>query len=81
LESFENYHVEEITITNERIGGRQIKEIPFHKDGELILVRRGQKADIPHGDTYLQINDVVTVMGTEAALQDFREKFRSSLAG
>jgi len=80
LESFENYHVEEITITHERMGGRQIKEIPFHKDGELILIRKGQKADIPHGDTILQVNDVVTVMGTEAALQDFREKFKSSLA-
>ena len=80
VESFENYHVEEITLTNEQMGGRQIKEIPFHKDGELILVRRGQKADIPHGDTYLQINDIITVMGTEAALQDFREKFKSSLA-
>ncbi|MBS3806063.1 MAG: cation:proton antiporter [Bacteroidales bacterium] len=80
VESFENYHVEEITITNERMGGRQIKEIPFHKDGELILVRRGPKANIPHGDTYLHIHDIVTVMGTEAALQDFREKFKSSLA-
>ncbi len=80
VESFENYKLEEITITNPAIQGRQIKELPFHKDGELILIRHQQKASIPHGDTYLHINDIVTVMGTEAALQDFREKFRSSLA-
>ncbi|MBS3771574.1 MAG: TrkA C-terminal domain-containing protein, partial [Bacteroidales bacterium] len=41
---------------------------------------RGHAVEIPHGDTYLQENDIVTVMGTETALQDFREKFRSSLA-
>ena len=80
VETFENYKVEDITITSANLSGMQIKEIPFHKDGELILVRRGHSADIPHGDTYLQQHDIVTVMGTETALQDFREKFRASLA-
>jgi Trk K+ transport system NAD-binding subunit len=80
VETFENYKVEDITITNSDISGTQIKELPFHRDGELILVRRGHAVEIPHGDTYLQENDIVTVMGTETALQDFREKFRSSLA-
>ncbi len=80
VETFENYNVEDITITNPAISGQQIKEVPFHKDGEVILVRKEQKVDIPHGDTYLQLNDIVTVMGTEAALQDFRQKFRASLA-
>jgi len=80
VETFENYKVEDITITNSNISGTQIKEMPFHRDGELILVRRGHAVEIPHGDTYLQENDIVTVMGTETALQDFREKFRSSLA-
>jgi Trk K+ transport system NAD-binding subunit len=80
VETFENYHVEDITITNTAISGQQIKEVPFHKDGEIILVRKEQKVGIPHGDTYLQLNDIVTVMGTEAALQDFRQKFRASLA-
>jgi len=80
VESFENYHLEDITVTNEQVDGLQVKEIPFHKDGELILIRQGQRVEIPHGDTYLRMNDLVTAMGTEAALQDFREKFRSSLA-
>ena len=80
VETFENYKVEDITITNSGISGTQIKELPFHRDGELILVRRGHTVMIPHGDTYLQHNDIITVMGTEAALQDFREKFRSSMA-
>jgi Trk K+ transport system NAD-binding subunit len=80
VETFENYTVEDITITNDQISGNQIKEIPFHKDGELILVRRGEHVEIPHGDTYLQKGDLVTVMGTESAMQDFRRKFRVSFA-
>jgi Kef-type K+ transport system membrane component KefB len=80
VETFENYKVEDIVITNPAISGIQIKELVFHQDGALILVRRGHHAEIPHGDTYLQQNDIVTVMGTDSALQDFREKFRSSLA-
>lgn len=81
VETFENYKVEDIAITNSHISGMQIKEFPFHRDGALILVRRGHMVEIPHGDTYLQYNDIVTVLGTETALQDFREKFKSSLAG
>jgi Kef-type K+ transport system membrane component KefB len=79
VETFENYNVEDINITDENMSGAQIKEIPFHKDGELILVRRGDRMEIPHGDTYLQKGDIVTVMGTEQALQDFRKKFRSTI--
>jgi len=76
VETFENYQVEDIKITDKNMSGTQIKEIPFHEDGELILLRRGQNVEIPHGDTYLQQEDVVTVMGTETALQDYRVKFR-----
>jgi Kef-type K+ transport system membrane component KefB len=79
VETFENYNVEDILITNDQISGHQIKEIPFHKDGELILVRRGEQVEIPHGDTYLRKGDIVTIMATESALEDFRMKFRQQL--
>lgn len=72
VETFENYHVEDIRITNKNINGHQIKEYPFHKDGQLILIRSGEMVDIPHGDTYLRHGDIVTVMATESAMQDFR---------
>ena len=79
VETFENYNVEDIKINNPSIDGSQIKEFPFHKDGELILVRRGEKVEIPHGDTYVHAGDIVTVMGTEAALQNFRKLFRAGI--
>ncbi|WP_462281580.1 monovalent cation:proton antiporter family protein [Salinivirga cyanobacteriivorans] len=75
LESFENFHIEDITILNRNISKSKIKDIPFHKDGELILIKRGADVNIPHGYTTLQTGDVVTVMGTQTALDDFRDKF------
>ncbi len=75
LESFENFHIEDITIISSEVSKSKIKDIPFHKDGELILIKRGTTVNIPHGDTTLQSGDVVTVMGTQTALDDFRDKF------
>lgn len=77
VETFENYQVEDMKLTNKTIAGRQIKDIPFHKDGQLILVRHGQSVEIPHGDTLLKKGDIITVMGTESALDDFRKKLKA----
>jgi len=75
IESFENYILEEIKITNPRLDGRQVKECAFHKNGSLVLLKRQEQMEIPHGDTYFKLGDVVTVIGTDPALADFREKF------
>ncbi len=74
VESFEAFTVEELTVTNQSVDGRKVKELPFHKDGSLILLRRKGDMQIPHGDTYLTLGDVVTVIGNEQALEDFRQK-------
>lgn len=74
VESFDNYYVEEIKITNKGIDGLQIKEVPFHKDCTLMLIRRGTNMYIPHGETYLRIGDIVNVFGTSSALEDIRVK-------
>ena len=74
VETFENFTVEEIAVTNKDIDGLQIKEIPFHKDGTLMLIRRGTSMYIPHGDTYLRIGDIINVFGTNAALVDIKAK-------
>ncbi len=76
VETFENFTVEEITVTSKHIDGLQIKEIPFHKDGTLMLIRRGSSMYIPHGDTYLRIGDIINVFGTNAALVDIKAKLK-----
>ncbi len=76
VETFENFTVEEITVTSKHIDGLQIKEIPFHKDGTLMLIRRGSSMYIPHGDTYLRIGDIINVFGTNAALVDIKARLK-----
>ncbi len=76
VESFENFSVEEIIITNSDIDGLQLKEIPFHKDGTILLIKRGNSMYVPKGDTYLRTGDILNVFGTDTALMDIREKMR-----
>ncbi len=74
VESFENFSVEEILITNKNIDGLQLKEVHFHKDAILMMVKRGNSFYIPHGDTYFRIGDVLHVFGTDSAMENTRHK-------
>jgi Kef-type K+ transport system membrane component KefB/Trk K+ transport system NAD-binding subunit len=74
IESFENFSVEEILITNKAVDGLQVKEIPFHKDAILMMVKRGNSFFIPHGETYFRTGDILHVFGTDTALNDTKEK-------
>ena len=75
VETFDNFSVEEITITNPELDGLRVKEIPFHKDGFLMLIRRGNEMMVPHGNTYLKSGDVTAVFATDTAMDDFRKRF------
>lgn len=70
--SFENYGVEEIHVQNQKIVGKQVKEIAFPKTGSLMIHRRKNEVFIPHGDTHLLEGDVVSVIGNKEALIEFR---------
>ena len=74
VESFENFSVEEFKITNKDIDSLQVKEIPFHKDAILMMVKRGNNNYIPHGDTFFWLGDIIHVFGTDSALEDTRSK-------
>lgn len=74
VESFENFSVEEILITNKEVDKLQVKEIPFHADAILMMVKRDNSFFIPHGATYFRTGDILHVFGTNTALQDTREK-------
>jgi len=74
VESFENFSVEEILITNSNIDGLQVKQVSFHEDAILIMVKRGNSFFIPHGDTYFRRGDVLLVFGTQTAFENIRYK-------
>ncbi|MBU1013178.1 MAG: monovalent cation:proton antiporter family protein [Bacteroidetes bacterium] len=74
IESYENFNIAEIQIVNSNIDGMQVKEIPFHGGGTIMMIRRGRNMYIPHGDTYLRVGDIVNIFGTNPAIEDFQKK-------
>ncbi|MCF8222504.1 MAG: cation:proton antiporter [Bacteroidales bacterium] len=75
IDSFEHFTLEEISITRNEIDGRAVKNIAFHKDAILILVKRGNNIFIPKGDSHLRLGDTVNILGTGTALEMAREIF------
>ena len=74
IESFENFSVEEIPVRNIKIDGMHVKDIHFHQDAILMMIKRNNVFYIPHGDTVFQLGDVLHVFGTDTALEDTRRK-------
>ena len=76
VETFEHFSVEDIMVSGDQVHGKQIMEIPFHKEGMILLVRKADEIVIPHGDTYLRKGDIVTAFGTESALLEIKQLLR-----
>lgn len=76
VETFENFSVEEIPVLNPELDGHQIREVAFHKNAILILVKRGEDLFIPHGEAYLKSGDILNILGTDSALESTREILR-----
>ncbi len=76
IESFESFNVEEIPITNKKFDGLQIREISFHIDAIIMMIKRDNQFFIPHGDSYLRTQDVLVVFGTQTAFEDTKHKVR-----
>ncbi len=74
-QNFGTYSVEEIKITNKENSRKRVRDFAFHPSGSLVLMRRNNEIYIIHGDTHLLLGDIITVIGTNEALNDFRDKF------
>lgn len=75
VESFEHFTVEEVTVTKPAVDGQQLKNISFHKDAILIMVKRDNDLFVPKGDTYLRKGDILNILGTGTALERARDTF------
>lgn len=76
VESFENFSVEELQITDKKLDGMQMEEIPFHNDAIIIIVKRGTTFFLPQRETYFRMGDILHVFGTATAIQSTREIVR-----
>jgi CIC family chloride channel protein len=46
------------------VGGKRVREIRWPEGATLVSIRRGARVIIPHGNTALERNDVITAFGT-----------------
>lgn len=67
-ESLQPFEVSDVTLANHDFDMIPIKDIPLHKDGFLVLIRRGSRQEIPHGDFILRKGDLITIFGTTEAI-------------
>jgi len=75
VDSFENFTIEEIMITKPVLDGQQLKNIVFHKDAILIMVKRDNVLFVPKGETHLRRGDILIILGTGTALNIARHTF------
>lgn len=75
VETFDRFSIEEVTLSNNSLDSKQLKDVPIHKDGFLILIKRQDDMLMPHGDTYLRLGDLITIFGTDTAIDSIKEKF------
>lgn len=75
VDSFEHFTIEEILVTRPEMDGKQLKEISFHKDALLIMVKRENELFVPKGDTFIRTGDILNILGTGTALDRARETF------
>lgn len=59
-----------------RAVGQQIAELDLPREVVLVSIRRGQELVIPHGDTVLQVGDVVTAL----CESDYVDQVRAALS-
>jgi len=75
FESFQEYTVKEIPITNNRLNGEPIKNLSLHNEGFLMMIKKEGETIIPHGEDRLYMGDVAVVFGSDQAIDDYSQKF------
>ena len=58
--------------------GREIRNFGLPPDAFIVMVQRGLKYIVPHGNTVIQEGDTLTILGPEAQLREMEVRFRSS---
>ena len=63
----------EITVT-QKCSGMTLADLSLPDGALVLLIRRDDKFIVPRGDTELEVDDVLTVMGTPSAIQESMKK-------
>jgi len=68
--------VAEVKIDKPGLIGQKIREVQMHHNCLIAFIDRKGQMIVPHGDTVLEKNDTVTIIGTEDAVNETIEAFQ-----
>lgn len=64
----------QINITSEsKVSNIKIKEIPLQQDILILMIKKGERMELVHGDTLLERGDSLICIGTEKGILDIKE--------
>jgi DNA gyrase/topoisomerase IV subunit A len=67
----------QINIPDEsKISNIKIKEIPLKQDILILMIKKGERMELVHGDTLLERGDSLICIGTEKGILDFKERLK-----
>lgn len=67
--------VADVTVRNPDLAGISLRDLRLPLDSVIMAIRRRGTLSVPHGFTRLESGDLVTVMGTTAALKEIALRF------
>ncbi|MEQ9617770.1 MAG: amino acid permease [Deltaproteobacteria bacterium] len=73
-ERFHSIYVHKDSPTESLIG-RQLKELKMPEGSLIALIRRGEEIIIPRGNTVLEENDRITVIGEPSSMREFHKRY------
>ncbi len=73
-ERFHSIYIHKDSPTESLIG-KQLKEIKMPEGSLIALVRRGDEIIVPRGNTVLEENDRLTVIGDPSSMRQFHKKY------
>ena len=71
----ETREVREIKLQNRRLAGRRLRDLPLPGDVIVLMIERGGELIVPDRDTVLRPNDVVTLVGSAAEVDQAARLF------
>lgn len=74
VSSREDHQIREIYLANPRLTGIKLQDLRLGGDILILAIRRGNELLIPHGDTRLESNDRLTVLGSLDSLARLEER-------
>jgi Kef-type K+ transport system membrane component KefB/Trk K+ transport system NAD-binding subunit len=66
--------IEEAYVASPAVAGRRLRDLRISGDLIIVSIHRGREVRVPHGNTQLERGDVLTVLGDEDSVKDFKEK-------